>query len=270
MLNNFMSYDFDDYLIEPATTTNIKSRKTINARYNNGYLPLFTAPMDTVISTENIHYFENNGILPIIPRTKINDINYFSSKHFLSYSLEEAEMIFLKNSPTFNEPVKVLIDVANGHMDSLISLSKELKKKYEDKMILMVGNIANPTTFDYYAKIGVDFVRIGVGAGGGCFIENSFVKTINGDKYIQDINIDDEVLTHTGEYKKVISTLQYPTKEELIKINDTISTKDHEYYVLHKKYENMVNDDNIHDFAEWIEAEKLTKDYFLLEIDVNV
>ena len=154
-------------------------------------------------------------------------------------------------------------------MSKLLETVKKTKESYPN-LILMVGNVANPKTYEKLSLAGADFVRIGIGNGGGCFIENSLVITYDGEKLIQDIVNGDLVLTHTGEYKIVASTLQYPSREQLIKINNTISTKNHEYYVLNKKYETIVNDENIHKYAEWIEAEKLTNEYFLLEIDDNV
>lgn len=185
MINKNMTYDFDDFLIEPAVLTTIKSRKEVNSRYNDGLLPLMTAPMDTVLDSTNADLFYKNGIMPVIPRISNPDNNYFSSTYFLSYSLEEVENIFLTNTPEINQPIKVLIDIANGHMESLLKVSKSLKLKYEDKMILMIGNIANPTTIDYFCKIGVDYIRLGIGNGGGCLtsenvgVGSSMVDLIN-------------------------------------------------------------------------------------------
>ena len=163
-------FDFDDILIQPTILSNISSRKEINVRDENGMLPIFTAPMDTVISEENIHIFEKNGIMPVLPRVSVIDKNHYSTSMFYSYSMQDFEMIFLKNTIKINENEKVyaLIDVANGHMRLLYDLAKESKKKYGDSICLMIGNVANPKTFLSYCQIGVDIIRIGIGNGNGC------------------------------------------------------------------------------------------------------
>lgn len=265
-------FDFDDLLITPTTISPISSRSEINVRNSDGYLPLLTAPMDTVITEKNFKLFESSGIKPVLPRIPNTTSDWVDTSLFLSYGLDDFNNIFIENTPFIpdGEKVYALIDVANGHMEKLLTLSKLAKEKYGKSMVLMVGNVANPETFEKYCEINVDMVRIGIGNGGGCFLENSLVITDKGEKFIQDVVIGDLVLTHTGEYKNVSGTLQYPTREPLIKINDTICTKNHEYYVLNKIYENIVNDDNIHDYAEWVEADKLTDDYFLLEMVKNV
>jgi IMP dehydrogenase/GMP reductase len=53
-------------------------------------------------------------------------------------------------------------------MRSLYDSAKTAKEKYGDKIVLMVGNVANPKTFAEYCSIGVDYIRIGIGNGGGC------------------------------------------------------------------------------------------------------
>ncbi len=61
-------FDFDDILIETCDVSNINSRKEINVYDNKGMLPLFTAPMLSVVSEFNHHYFATNKIHSIIPR----------------------------------------------------------------------------------------------------------------------------------------------------------------------------------------------------------
>ena len=253
-----MKLDFNDLLIVPKQISDISTRVVINP-YINGKLPLITAPMDTVLSEKNVGVFIENKINICQPRC-------FKSEHgFKAYSIQQMRNIYLSNQLTSGE---YLIDVANGHMDSVLHLTKQIKKDYPN-VILMVGNIANPETYRLLSEAGADYIRVGIGNGGGCLLENSIVSTKLGDKLIQDVEVGDYVLTHTGEFKEVLSVIAYPSREELIKINDTVSTKTHEYYVLNKKYEDLVNDENIHDYAEWIKAEKLTNEYFLLEYEEN-
>lgn len=253
-------FDFNDILIVPATMSSISSRKDINPYYN-GFLPLITAPMDTVICPSNEKVFYNNKINVCLPRGEKTSLG------FISYSLTDIFSLYLSDELDANG--YYLIDIANGHMESLLETVKLIKKRYPN-LTLMVGNVANPNTYAELSDAGADFIRVGIGNGGGCFLENSIISTKSGDKLIQDIIIGDIVLTHTGEYKEVISTIAYPSREELIKINDSTSTKSHEYYVLNKKYLELVDDENIHNYAEWVKAENLTNEYFLLEYEENV
>ena len=163
-MNNTL-YDFDDILIEPTVTSSISSRKEINIT-RNGMLPLMTAPMDTVISHDNYPLFKNVGITPILPRG--NTHIPFQENMFISYSLDEFIETFLIKKYKIDEPINILIDVANGHMEKLLSSADKAKRAYGDSMILMVGNVANPLTFLKFSNIGVDYVRIGIGNGNGC------------------------------------------------------------------------------------------------------
>lgn len=163
-------FDFDDILIEPTTLSSIKSRSEINAKTTTGYLPLMTAPMDTVISQDNFHLFKNKGIIPVLPRIPNPTQEWVDYGHFLSYSLIDFQRLFLREKVyiPIGERVFVLIDIANGHMLNLYESAKKAKIMYGDEMCLMVGNIANPRTFREYCQIGVDLIRIGIGNGNGC------------------------------------------------------------------------------------------------------
>jgi len=159
-------YDFDDILIQPITISSISSRKEVNPRYNN-ILPLMTAPMDTVINERNYQYFKNLGIIPVLPRgSKIE--NEFGI--FKSYGLDEFIEIYVQKKKLIDDKDRefILIDIANGHMKKLLDAVKFVKEFYGDHISLMVGNVANPYTFLEYCKVGVDFVRIGIGNGNGC------------------------------------------------------------------------------------------------------
>lgn len=164
-------FDFDDILIEPTITSDIRSRSEINCRLGNGLLPLMTAPMDTVVNQTNFHLFKEQGVLPVLPRIKNPDSSWVDCGIFLSYSMSDFEKLFLESTRTeYSEgnPMMVLIDVANGHMNDLLTMTHKAKKKYESNIKLMVGNVANPETFYEYSKVGADYVRIGIGNGNGC------------------------------------------------------------------------------------------------------
>lgn len=173
-----MLYDFDDLLIQPATITSIRSRSQVEPYYMefleqgvwDRKLPLMTAPMDTVIDSKNSHYFKDLGITTVFPRIKNPNTNHVSYDGFLSYSLNDFDRIFLDNTIDIPDGYQVfaLIDVANGHMGDLKKSAKTAKTKYGGDLVLMVGNVANPSTFYDYALIGVDYVRVGIGNGGGC------------------------------------------------------------------------------------------------------
>lgn len=163
-------YDFDDLLIEPIVLSNIKSRSEINIKNVYGYLPLMTAPMDTVVGENNFHLFANQGILPVLPRIINPSSDHFDVNMFLSYGLDDFKKIFLDNKIYVPDGSRImaLIDVANGHMMELYEMAKMAKTMYGYSMLLMIGNVANPKTFLEYCKIGVDMVRVGIGNGGGC------------------------------------------------------------------------------------------------------
>lgn len=155
--------DWNDISIIPETLSSISSRSEINP-YLDGKLPLFTAPMDTVIDENNIEEFEKNNINICLPR----NVKYETVKndnYFYSYGLDEIIDILESNS---NLSKKVLIDIANGHMKKLYDVSKQIKDKYGDNIELMVGNIANPETYTKFCEIGVDYIRVGIGGGSAC------------------------------------------------------------------------------------------------------
>ena len=151
-------FDFNDILIKPSVTSTIDSRKTINPFYD-GFLPLITAPMDTVIDANNERRFRNLKINTCMPRGEA------SIDSFNSFSIDEITLKYYEGSLELNG--KYLIDIANGHMEKLLKITKSIKKDYP-KLTLMVGNVANPQTYALLSDAGADFIRVGIGNGNAC------------------------------------------------------------------------------------------------------
>ena len=146
-------FDWNDISLIPETLSKISSRKEVTPYYNNK-LPLFTAPMDTVVDSTNVSEFEKSGLNICLPRhVKYSDLK--NDGYFYSYGLDEIiEMVENKQEL----PKKILIDVANGHMQKLFDVSKTIKENYQVE--LMIGNIANPQTYEKYCEIGVDYIIV--------------------------------------------------------------------------------------------------------------
>lgn len=164
MIINSEKYDWNDISIVPAILSEIDSRSQVNPYLKNGKLPIFTAPMDTVIDENNCKQFYNYEINVVLPRNvKFEDLK--DQNYFYSYGLDEV-IDMLKTNKEF--PSKILIDVANGHMLKLYETSKEIKERFKDDVKLMIGNIANPETYRKYCDINVDYIRVGIGGGSAC------------------------------------------------------------------------------------------------------
>ncbi len=160
--------DFNDMLIQPAIITNIDSRKIVNPFDKNGMLPIFTAPMDTVVDENNYGQFINNKINVCLPRVKKYRASFMSPMEFSSISLDEFIVRYLDKDKTILATHNVLIDIANGHMKKMTDAIKDAKTIHGDKLFIMAGNIAHPGAFRELSNAGADAVRIGIGNGGGC------------------------------------------------------------------------------------------------------
>ena len=167
MINLTPKFDFNDLLVPPCEISDINSRKDVNVYDENGMLPLFTAPMDTVIDWENFKIFEEQKIYPIIPRTSVTDYKT-AYPCWTAISLKTFKEVYGNLDFEFTEKKHILIDIANGHMRDLLQSVEKTKAFYGEKLVLMIGNIANPGTFKILSDAGADFVRVGIGNGAGC------------------------------------------------------------------------------------------------------
>lgn len=166
-------YSLKDVAIMPAAISEIEHRSECNPYYCDGKLPIFTSPMPCVVDSTNYKKFEEYGITPILPRTEYIGFRLsICNENWCAFSLEEFEKYFINLKVTEGH-LYLLIDIANGNMKKLYDVSKEAKEYYGGRLSLMVGNIANPETFEKFCKIGVDYVRCSVGSGNACTTSTS-------------------------------------------------------------------------------------------------
>ena len=173
-------YTLNDIAVIPAATSNISSRSECNPEYEfNQMLPLFVSPMNNIIDDNNVDIFSAAGVNVIAPRDDEN-IDYEVRKNrweimwakgvFVGMSMKEFDKYFIEDADSIDMSKyrRVCIDLANGHMESLLTMCKIAKDYYKEHLILMTGNIANPETYRDYAKAGIDYVRLGIGSGSIC------------------------------------------------------------------------------------------------------
>ena len=172
LTDSIMKYSYNDIMVKPAVLSTIEHRAECNPFDENGMLPLFTAPMDSVVGIDNFALFEKNGIIPILPRTEdIKDrLSFIHQGKWAALSLDEFERYFTKSVDSKNGSplMRVLIDIANGHVSRLYQAVRAAKGIFKDSLIVMVGNIANPETYRVCIESHVDYVRVGIGGGQGC------------------------------------------------------------------------------------------------------
>ena len=179
MIKSNIKYSYNDISIIPNELSHISHRSECCPFLDNGKLPIFTAPMSTVVNINNFELFEMNNINAILPRSVYVDdrLEFAKNGKWTAFSLTEFERIFADedNSIEFKSgPVKhILIDVANGHMAKIYELVKRCKTILGDQIEIMIGNIANPKTYRDAALAGASYVRLGIGSGSGCITSSN-------------------------------------------------------------------------------------------------
>ena len=180
IIKDKITLSYDDLDIVPAVISEVDSRKECDVYDENGMLPIFTAPMMTVVNEHNFKLFKENKINVIIPRTvKYSQrVAYLSNGEWVAFSLNEFKKLFCQfndeEKPVMepNRTYKVLIDMADGHMHSLYkttNIAKRMAENFQYDLIVMVGNIAHPETYRWICThANVDYVRLSVGSGHNC------------------------------------------------------------------------------------------------------
>ena len=155
--------------------------------------------------------------------------------------------------------VSVRLDVPNGYIPQIKQLVIDMRAEFPD-MIIFVGNVVTGDITEDLILNGADVVLCGIGGGSNCILNDTDVITKSGIKKIQNIDKGDVVLTHTGEYHKVLTKLCYNFHKEKININGVCCTPEHKFLVINKTDKDKVTEENFMDYAYWCEAYQLNVD----------
>ena len=268
---------YDDVLLVPKHS-NIESRSQVDLKSVLGKnlefdTPIIASPMDTISGEEMAIKLSQLGGVAIIHR-----YNSIIEQSLIVRAIKRAgERVgaAVGTSGDYMNRVAALnsagvdficIDVAHGHHSMVHEAIKAIRATYGTAIHIMAGNVATAEGFEALQAWGADSIRIGIG--GGCFVPNTPVKTESGIKNIENVCVGDKVFTHDGTLKEVVDTMSFDRNEEVLKVNGIVCTKNHEFYVVEKEIAHLVNENNIHEYAKWIEAFELDKNkYFLVELE---
>lgn len=170
MKNILPKFDFNDITLVPKNISFIDSRDQCDVYDDTNKLKLICSPMDTVIDDNNVDIFNKLGILTCSIRKQQIDLNQHKYS-FISIGLDQFEDI-INNYNVYEYLYSgqgLLVDIANAHQNKLFELTKKFKNIFPN-IPLMVGNIANPETYNKYCEIltSNDFLRCGIGGGSAC------------------------------------------------------------------------------------------------------
>ena len=272
--------DFSDVLIRPRRST-LSSRKDVDIqrdyhfKWTKGTVKgtgVMQANMGTIGTFEVSKKMLETGLFACLH--KHYDLesltNFYQSLNederdrcFLSIGLKDNgfdKFKFLYNEGLCNS---VCIDVPNGYIPQVKELVIKLRETCADS-IIMVGNVVTGDIVEDLILNGCDIVKCGIGGGSNCLDGYVKVKTKSGLKSMFEICEGDEVLTHTGEYHKVLTKLCYNYHKEIITINGIKCTPEHKFLVINKTDVDKINDENYMEFAYWQEAYNIDEEKQLL------
>ena len=212
MLKTNTRYGYNDVMIQPAVVSDIEHRSECNPYIEDGMLPIFTAPMSTVVDTQNYDLFYENHLFAILPRNIDWEIRkeWIYEGKWVAVSLSEFEDFICDEANFFQRPndyhLRIVIDVANGHMKNIFKLSCIAKSIHGNRLEIMSGNIANPETYNKYCEAYIDYVRVGIGGGAGCITSSNTGIHDGIASLLYDINSTKTYRKRTGRfYTKVIA-----------------------------------------------------------------
>ena len=173
------SLSYQDISLVPRNLSQVNSRQGIdlslnldsnNTRYNLR-LPVLPAPMDTICSVEMCRILSQNGMIGMIHRFQPDETRKDNYKALKNDGLDAVIAVGLDEREIIDEFYSIgarafIVDVANGFNNAVeptIKQIRDLKNTY-----IICGNVDSEQGFKYLSDLGVDAIRVGIGAGSMC------------------------------------------------------------------------------------------------------
>lgn len=182
-----VGYELRDVAVMQAPVSFCNHRRDVNPFINicnRESYPIFVAPMASVTNQNNYKIWIDNKVTPVVPRSVQKSENNpsgltfeqrmeLAKETFVSVSLKEAqnELYNYFDVSEYGELAYtwyICIDIAHGTLSELYDVCKRLKKLAGKHLVIMTGNVANPSAYSFYADAGIDWMRVGIGGGSRC------------------------------------------------------------------------------------------------------
>jgi GMP reductase len=179
--------DFNNVLIVPKRST-ITSRKHVDIERTLSFrtkpktlrwkgVPIISSNMDTVTNLESFKVFKEHNYMSCFPKhfnsqwvasppEELKDTN----NYMLSCGINDYETLIELVDKLSKEGIDVrfvCVDIANGYLDTLGDVCKELRRRYPS-VVIAAGNVVTPEGVESLIRNGANMVKVGVGSGAVC------------------------------------------------------------------------------------------------------
>lgn len=172
------TYSYDDVLLVPQKSK-IKSRCDVSLKSNlssnfSMELPIISSNMDSISGVDMAISLGKLGGVAVLPRFSTIEEEIEMLQRIKKENIKVGASIGIKGDYlerveklVQNKVDLVVVDVAHGHMDRVSEVTKEVKNKYPNTL-LVAGNVATYEAAKDLFIAGADVVKVGVGPGSIC------------------------------------------------------------------------------------------------------
>lgn len=236
--------------------------KTLNNTFDVTFSKFYRQPTQ-IVNPEEIQYLDViDSILKTGHRRQTrNAVTYSKFGETLKFDLKNGFPLLTTKKVFFRGIVEELLYFLKGDTNSL-HLSEKGVKIWEPN-----------TTREFLDSMG--FYDYKIGEMGPCFPKGTLVLTTNGMKHIEDITINNNIISHLGNIKHVQNIMKRKYSGQLMSIYPTYMpypiqcTPEHPFYA--RKYQIDGKNTIIAENPSFVQAKDLTTDNYLvgMKIDKN-